>query len=248
MGGCHLTGSSVVQSKIQSKFEIFRKDEVCKIKLGSDNISHNKLRFYSQLNSCFAREPYIDKVTNRNQRAWLSRLRTSSHNLGIERGRYSNVPLADRVCVYCVAGQEQQLHGVAGQQHGDTAVERELDCEVHFLARCPKFKLKRACFVKRLECFIPSISKMTEIDFVKTILCPVKPQIAKLVDKFIGLMFKARDEINSGTVSTEYPTWDPNLANPFKVYDVENDDETHHLDDEEATTNSSEGEYEFIDE
>ena len=51
--------------------------------------------------------------------------------------------------------------------------------------------------MKRLECFIPSISKMTEIDFVKTILCPVKPQIAKLVDKFIGLMFKARDEINS---------------------------------------------------
>ena len=37
-----------------------------KIKLGFDNLSHDKLRFYSQLKSCFAREPYIDKVSNRN--------------------------------------------------------------------------------------------------------------------------------------------------------------------------------------
>ena len=178
-------------------------------------------------------------VTNRNQRSWLSRLRISSHNLAIERGRYSNVPVADRVCVYCVPGQQHQLHGAAGQQHGDTAGVREQDSEVHFLARCSRFTLKRACFVKRLECFVPSLSKMTEIDFVKTILCPVKPQTAKICDKYIGLMFKARDEIDSGAVSMDYPTWDPNFPNPFKEYDVENVDETHHLVDEEATTDSS---------
>ena len=196
-----------VQNTIQSKFELYWKDEVCKVKLGLDNLSQNKLRFYSQLKSCFKHEPYIDVVTNRNQRSWLSRLRISSHNLAIERGRYSNVPVADRVCVYCVPGQQHQLHGAAGQQHGDTAGVQEQDSEVHFLARCSRFTLKRACFVKRLECFVPSLSKMTELDFVKTILCPVRPQTAKICDKYIGLMFKARDEIDSGAVSMNYPTF-----------------------------------------
>ena len=108
-GMCPDRVTKIVQKSLQSKFEIFWRDEICKIKLGTDNVSHNKLRFYSQLKACFALEPYIDNVKNRNQRAWLSRLRTSSHNLAVEKGRYNNVPLAARVCVYC--GGDQQLDG-----------------------------------------------------------------------------------------------------------------------------------------
>jgi hypothetical protein len=204
-GMCSDRVTKIVQKSLQSKFEIFWRDEICKLKLGTDNVSHNKLRFYSQLKACFAREPYIDNVKNRNQRAWLSRLRTSSHNLAVERGRYSNVPLAARVCVYCGGDQPQQHVGVTGQQHGgNNTVDGELDCEIHFLARCQRFELKRACFKKRLECLIPNLNNMDEIDFVKTILCPVTPQAAKLVDKYIGIMFRARDEIDSGFTPIEY--------------------------------------------
>jgi hypothetical protein len=239
-GMCPDRVTKIVQKSLQSKFEIFWRDEICKIKLGTDNVSHNKLRFYSQLKACFAREPYIDNVKNRNQRSWLSRLRTSSHHLAVEKGRYNNVPLEARVCVYC--GGDQQLDGGAGQQHGDNTVQTELDCEVHFLARCQRFKTKRACFKKRLECLIPNLNNLTEIEFVKTILCPVTKQAAKLVDKYIGIMFRAREEIDSGIIPNEYPTWSPNSENPFKLYDTENDDETHHLDDEDTATDSSDDE------
>ena len=73
-------------------------------------------------------------------------------------------------------------------------------------------------------------------------MCPVTPQAAKLVDKFIGIMSKARTDIDLGTISAEYPTWNPNSENPFTNYDMDNVDESHHLDDVNATTDSSEDE------
>ena len=182
------------------------------------------------------------------------------------------MPLAARVCVYCSGDQhpdgvadqpssgaadqqpggladqrpggvaDQQPGGAADQQHGDNTVHTELDCEVHFLARCKRFETKRACFKKRLECLIPNLNNLTEIEFVKTILCPVSMQAAKLADKYIGIMFRAREDIDSGIICNEYPTWNPNSANPFKLYDTENDDETHHLDDEDIATDSSDDE------
>ena len=53
---------------------------------------------------------------------------------------------------------------------------------------------------------------------------------------------KLTRELSLWTTQPGTPTWDPNLPNPFKEYDVENDDETHHLVDEEATTDSSDDE------
>ena len=55
-------------------------------------------------------------------------------------------------------------------------------------------------------------------------------------------MFKARTDIDLGTISAEYPTWNPNSENPFTNYDMDNVDESHHLDDVNATTDSSEDE------
>ena len=101
-------------------------------------------------------------MTNRNQRAWLSRLRTSAHSLAIERGRYSIVPLTARVCTYC---SDTSLHAdtATDAATGDTG-DTEVDCETHFLVRCTRFKIKRQCFLKRLECFVPTVSTMSESD------------------------------------------------------------------------------------
>jgi hypothetical protein len=178
-------------------------------------------------------------VTNRSQRSWLSRVRTSAHSLGIERGRYSNVPLAERYCVYC--GPQHDGGGEAGDGHGEGAIQaqREVDSEIHFLARCTRFKFKRACFLKRLQCIVPAVSTMSELDLVKTILCPATPQAAKLADKFLGIMFRARTDIDDGNTLPEYPSWEPNQPNPFATYDFQNDEQSHHLDECDATTFSS---------
>ena len=56
------------------------------------------------------------------------------------------------------------------------------------------------------------------MDQAKTILCPTKPETAKLVNKFIGIMFQARAKIDQQDPAVEniiYPTWVPGTRNPF---------------------------------
>jgi hypothetical protein len=221
--------SSIIKKALHGQFEIFWKDKINDAKIGIDNVSHNKLRFYSQFKSCFKQEPYIEKVNNRNQRSWLARVRTSAHNLGIERGRHRNIPIHERLCVYCRDGGVQQLDGEGVQPQPHVG---EVDCELHFLIKCPRFKSKRLCFLKRLECYVPNIMMLSDIDQAKTILCPTTPQTAKLANKFMGLMFKARDAIDSNETLLEYPTWHPGSANPFmKTFDENDLDESHNFSD-----------------
>ena len=192
-----------VKKTLRSKFEIFWKDEVNNPKLGADHVSHNKLRFYSQFKSCFKTEYYMENVLNRNQRCWISRLRVSAHNLAIEKLRYHRPPIPPelRFCDYCGGGTQNPL--------------KFQDSEVHFLTECKTFEIKRACFLKRLECYVPKINAMSKEDQIKTMLCPTSPQAAKLVNKFIGIMFKARENIDKGVNILTYPTWDPTQPNPF---------------------------------
>jgi hypothetical protein len=83
------------------------------------------------------------------------------------------------------------------------------------------------------------VMDMSELDLVKTILCPATPQAAKLADKFLGIMFRARTDIDDGNTLPEYPSWEPNQPNPFATYDFQNDKQSHHLDECDATTFSS---------
>ena len=74
-----------------------------------------------------------------------------------------------------------------------------------------------------MESLIPSFPCLSDIDKIKTILCPVTPQAAKLADKFMGIMFNARDIIDNGGDLQEYPTWAPDTDNPF-IEDDQSDD------------------------
>ena len=123
----------VVKQKLRSCFDIFWKDEIYAEKLDLDGINHNKLRLYSTLKNSFSREPYVDNVFSRNQRSWISRVRSSSTRLGIEIGRYKNMPISSRVCKYCSSG--------------------EIDDEFHCMMFCPIFDIKRACSLGKWPLF-----------------------------------------------------------------------------------------------
>ena len=45
---------------------------------------------------------------------------------------------------------------------------------------------------------IPNFDSLNVIDKVKTILCPATNQAAKLANRFIGTMFKERENIDKG--------------------------------------------------
>ena len=198
---------------LRSKFEIFWKDEVTSAKLGAE------LCFYSQLKSCFKTENYVESVKNRNQRCWISRLRISAHNLALEKLRYRRPPIPPelRFCDYCGGGTQN--------------LPKFQDSETHFLMECKTFEIKRACFIKRLECYVPNINKMSKENQIKTMLCPTSPQAAKLINKFIGIMFKARENIDNGENILSYPTWDPTKPNPFIDHTLDNSTDSEQFSD-----------------
>ena len=93
----------IIDRNIKSKFDRFFLDQINQTKIGIDGQDHNKMRFYKQFKGSFKIEPYIVEILNKNQRQWLSRYRTSAHNLQIELGRYTRpvTPILERKCKYC---------------------------------------------------------------------------------------------------------------------------------------------------
>ena len=205
-----------VKQKIQSNFDLFWKDEISSKKLDEQGTDHNKLRLYSTLKNSFTREPYIDNAISRNQRCWLSRIRSSSSRLGVELGRYRNIPINSRTCSYCLSG--------------------EIDDEKHFILSCPLFDMKRACFYGKMSSISPNFGKLLPDEKLKFILCPTSEILSKVVNKFIRIMFNARDLIDQGIDLNTicYPTYSP----PFTFLNSSYFDQFSDCDEGEASFSS----------
>ena len=192
-----------ISNIIESKFSLFWKHEINKEKPGSnDNVDHNKLRFYKTFKSTFDIEPYLESVKNRNQRAWLSRIRISAHRLRIEVGRYTQpvTPINERVCLYC-----------------DTL---SIDNEYHLLT-CPTFNIKRNCLFGKISSIDPLFLGLNTNEQLLTLLCPVQPKIAKLFNKYISIIFAGRTRLDNGE-----PLDRGNIANQNNIESESDDSDT----------------------
>ena len=175
-----------IKKQVKSKFDAFYLTEINKIKLGNDLKNHNKLRFYSSIKGCFKKEPYIDLIPNRAQRADLTRLRISSSRLAVEVLRYKKVPEERRYCQYCTpAGVDNNLEG-------------HLDNEQHFLTSCSSFTLKRNCLFSKLDTVITGFMTLSSKEKTAILLCPTSVLTAKLSNKYIQIMFKTRQLLDDG--------------------------------------------------
>ena len=110
----------------------------------------------------------------------MTRYRISAHTLGIETGRYKHpvTPLCERKCKYCESN--------------------EIDDEKHFILRCDTFKIKRQCFMSRMNALYSNFNNLSSDQQLKFILCPSTVESAKCVSKFLGIMTKTRSEIDAG--------------------------------------------------
>ena len=167
-----------IKNAVQSKFSNFWKQEISREKLDDNGINRNKLRFYQTLKSSFTTEPYIQLICNRNQRAWLTRMRISAHSLRIETGRYVKTPLNERLCRFCDLN--------------------EIDNEHHFCLICPTFYTKRNCLFGKLSSLNPNFPGLNNKQKLSTLLCPTNSKSGKLINKFISIVFKARSRIDNG--------------------------------------------------
>ena len=178
-----------IKKSLKSKFEAYWLKQINDENIGTDGQNHNKLRVYAKFKGCFKKEPYIDLVPNRAQRADLTRLRISSSRLAIETLRYQrpHVPAEQRYCGYCrpMGTNENHMQGY-------------VDDEYHLLANCGTLMFKRNCFLSRYELLHPSIKDMSTHDMVHTILCPTTTTKVKLINKYIQILFDTRKKLDEG--------------------------------------------------
>ena len=186
---------------LKGKFDRFWLDKITELKIGTDNNDHNKLRTYKSFKASFTREPYLDLVRNRNQRSFLTRLRVSSHNLAIERGRYTRpaTPVNLRTCKYCKPSPT-----APGTSSSRSPGSPQIDTELHFLNQCPAFENERNCVFEKIEQIDPNFSQLNEQEKFCKLLCPINAQIAKLSNKLIKIMFKSRNRIDLGQQINNY--------------------------------------------
>ena len=103
----------------------------------------NRLLMYSRYKHDFIFEKYLDFLSERKYRNALSQFRLSSHDLEIERGRYSNVDRDDRICLLCNSNQ--------------------IENEYHFLLTCPFYRDLRKTYLKLYYYQWPTLDKFDNL-------------------------------------------------------------------------------------
>ena len=196
------------KSFLKSKFDRFWLDKINEYKTYNvhDQADHNKLRTYKTFKSSLSREPYLDLVRNRNQRAFLSRLRTGSHTLGIEKGRWTKpvTPLDQRICVYC-SDATATTTPTSPRPPPVAPPPGSVDNEHHFLIQCSRFANERIAVFAEMSSLMPDFMQMSDQHKFKILLCPTSPQAAKLTNRFIKLMFECRAKIENSQAVTNCP-------------------------------------------
>jgi hypothetical protein len=116
LGMRHVWNNQATFSKNRLKHALAKQLESRYIKFWQQKkITYSKLEFYNKItNNNYNIEYYLLNINNIHHRQALSRLRISAHDLNIERGRYANIPRAERLCKVC----------------------HVLEDEVHFLDTC----------------------------------------------------------------------------------------------------------------
>ena len=79
---------------------------------------------------------------------------------------------------------------------------------------CDTFNIKRECFFGKMNSIVPGFKNLSADNKIKTILCPKSSAAVKTANKFIRIMFLARDKINEGSSINTYPTMPVNVV-PF---------------------------------
>ena len=132
------------------------------------------LRTYSKIKSSFGIAPYLDTVKNHKYRIAMAQLRTSSHTLAIERGRYARPKLHinDRTCNICGTVED----------------------EIHLLIHCPLYNHERDATFSNITRTHPEFHDLSDENKFIFLLENTDQQIITWTGKLIYKSFQIRAE------------------------------------------------------
>ena len=104
----------------------------------------------------------------------MTKFRTSSHTLEIERGRYTNTDVNERLCTYC----------------------KRLDDERHLILDCGIIRSERMCLFNKVQSRYPIFIDITDLQKFEFLLMSKDPQVLTWLAKFIYTGFNKKDNIS----------------------------------------------------
>ena len=128
-----------------------------------------KLRSYVLFKSEMCLEPYVYKVINRSHRSILAQLRCGILPLKIETGRFTNVPVEFRLCLFC----------------SDNCIEDE----EHFLFHCELYQEIRESFFVKISKKLPLFNTLAFGEKFKILM---EEDLIKETSEYIYKIFNIR--------------------------------------------------------
>ena len=130
-----------------------------------------KLRAYAIFKQNFSLENYLLHETFVNRK--ISRLRTSSHKLAVETGRFNKTPVENRVCAFCNMGSVED--------------------EFHLMMSCSVYENFRSTLKEYLSSFSDILSLLDEQLFPILMSCNNDDyEFTKVVCKFVNASFEKK--------------------------------------------------------
>ena len=118
--------------------------------------SHSKLKFYASVKQSFGREPYLN-ILKFDSRRHIAKLRTSAHDLNLEKGRYvtkhMTPKIANKSCRYCCSPPSRD-NFLEALEELPFHVIPILETEEHVITECPAYHHLRIALSDNLKCLI----------------------------------------------------------------------------------------------
>ncbi len=119
----------------------------------ADITSMSRLNVYRNIPFNYNLSTYVNIVHDRKLRGLMARMRTGTFPIQIEMGRYRDKKQDERLCLHCL----------------ETEKKKEIENEVHFLHKCPKYKEERLKYLTTIDATqsLPA----NDQDIIKMYLC-----------------------------------------------------------------------------
>ena len=137
--------------------------------------THPILRLYTTVKNDLSMEAYLHHVKDFRYRNAITKLRASSHNLEIERGRHSKpkIPVQGRLCMIC----------------------KRLEDEEHFLMSCTINHIARDIFFSKISTIDPCFTALDNSEKFRYLMTNKSPTTLVLLGKFIYRSFSERENM-----------------------------------------------------
>ena len=146
---CHITVAMTAMTSMKHIFEFEWRNELNRTTSRNKTTEGNKLRTFYTFKKKFVYEKYLDLQGDFTLRKNITKLRISSHQLEIERGRYCSkerkqerVEKEKRQCKNCSSG--------------------EVEDEEHVVMMCPKYDHARRTMLNSLTEAFPPLENLTK--------------------------------------------------------------------------------------